>query len=359
MKANMSRWIILLLALVCAVQAASAFDVKTATVNPASGDLEPDQAVTAHYVVAYSMDTGGPEDEAFEFSTGLRNPSWSFIIYRDGIPIYTTEKPGYYPKLGAFELAYKDRVELDIQLRGTAPKTSSGEVEIIKLEHVKNKNVVDDYRVTRKVVSAEQVGSSLSVQQQNLKDLKADIDKKAADGVDVSAVQAKYDAASKALTSAASASPSKAAEHIATATKSMDEAKALLDKAWTEKEVADTGAAIESLDGNINYFVENRSMGGDPRVVSIVTKRESAVQFYSQAKDGLNAKNYPLARSKADEGLKKANEALRDAEALRDEIGEGFSLGSLLPIVGIGVVIILVIVGVVIYRKRTRWDELG
>jgi hypothetical protein len=359
MKANMSRWIILLLALVCAVQAASAFDVKTATVNPASGDLEPDQAVTAHYVVAYSMDTGGPEDEAFEFSTGLRNPSWSFIIYRDGIPIYTTEKPGYYPKLGAFELAYKDRVELDIQLRGTAPKTSSGEVDIIKLEHVKNKNVVDDYRVTRKVVSAEQVGSSLSVQQQNLKDLKADIDKKAADGVDVSAVQAKYDAASKALTSAASANPSKAAEHIATATKSMDEAKALLDKAWTEKEVADTGAAIESLDGNINYFVENRSMGGDPRVVSIVTKRESAVQFYSQAKDGLNAKNYPLARSKADEGLKKANEALRDAEALRDEIGEGFSLGSLLPIVGIGVVIILVIVGVVIYRKRTRWDELG
>ncbi|MGB4578919.1 MAG: hypothetical protein WBH94_04065, partial [Methanoculleus sp.] len=307
----------------------------------------------------YSMDTGGPEDEAFEFSTGLRNPSWSFIIYRDGIPIYTTEKPGYYPKLGAFELAYKDRVELDIQLRGTAPKTSSGEVEIIKLEHVKNKNVVDDYRVTRKVVSAEQVGSSLAVQQQNLKDLKADIDKKAADGVDVSAVQAKYDAASKALTSAASASPSKAAEHIATATKSMDEAKALLDKAWTEKEVADTGAAIESLDGNINYFVENRSMGGDPRVVSIVTKRESAVQFYSQAKDGLNAKNYPLARSKADEGLKKANEALRDAEALRDEIGEGFSLGSLLPIVGIGVVIILVIAGVVIYRKRTRWDELG
>ena len=359
MKANMSRWIILLLALVCAVQAASAFDVKTATVNPASGDLEPDQAVTAHYVVAYSMDTGGPGDEAFEFSTGLRNPSWSFIIYRDGIPIYTTEKPGYYPKLGAFELAYKDRVELDIQLRGTAPKTSSGEVEIIKLEHVKNKNVVDDYRVTRKVVSAEQVGSSLSVQQQKLRDLKADIDKKAADGVDVSAVQAKYDAASKALTSAASASPSKAAEHIATATKSMDEAKALLDKAWTEKEVADTGAAIESLDGNINYFVENRSMGGDPRVVSIVTKRESAVQFYSQAKDGLNAKNYPLARSKADEGLKKANEALRDAEALRDEIGEGFSLGSLLPIVGIGVVIILVIAGVVIYRKRTRWDELG
>jgi hypothetical protein len=361
MKANISRWIILLLALVCVVQAASAFDVKTATVNPASGDLEPSQEVTAHYVIAYNMDPANSDGESFDFSTGLRDPAWTFIIYRDGIPIYTTEKTGYYPSLGSFELAYKDKVELDVQLRGTVPKTSSGEIEIVKLEHIKNKHVEGTpYRMTRKVVSAEQVGSSLSVQQQNLKTLKADIDARAADGVDVSAAQAKYDAASKALTSAASAAPSKAAEYIASAIKNMDEAKPLLDKAWAEKEVSDTGAALESLDNKINYFVENRSMGGDPRVVSIVTKRESAVQFYSQAKDGLSASNYQLARSKAAEGLNKANEALSDADALRDEIGEGFSLGgNILLYVGIGVIVVLAIVGVVIYRKKTRWDELG
>ena len=361
MKANISRWIILLLALVCVVQAASAFDVKTATVNPASGDLEPSQEVTAHYVIAYNMDPANSDGESFDFSTGLRDPAWTFIVYRDGIPIYTTEKTGYYPSLGAFELAYKDKVELDVQLRGTVPKTSSGEIEIVKLEHIKNKHVEGTpYRMTRKVVSAEQVGSSLSVQQQNLKSLKTDIDARAADGVDVSGAQAKYDAASKALTSAASAGPSKAAEYIASAIKNMDEAKPLLDKAWAEKEVSDTGAALESLDSKINYFVENRSMGGDPRVVSIVTKRESAVQFYSQAKDGLSAKNYQLARSKAAEGLNKANEALSDADTLRDEIGEGFSLGgNLLLYVGIGIVVVLAIVGVVIYRKKTRWDELG
>jgi len=360
MKANISRWIILLLALVCVVQAASAFDVKTATVNPASGDLEPSQEVTAHYVITSYNSDKMANDESFDFSTGLRDPAWTFIVYRDEIPIYTTEKTGYYPSLGAFELAYPGNVELDVQLRGTVPKTSSGELEVIKLEHARNKNVLDDYRMTRKVVSAEQVGSSLSVQQQNLKNLKADIDARAADGVDVSAAQAKYDAASKALTSAASAAPSKAAEYIATATKNMDEAKPLLDKAWAEKEVSDTGAALESLDSKINYFVENRSMGGDPKVVSIVTKRESAVQFYSQAKDGLSASNYQLARSKAAEGLNKANEALSDADALRDEIGEGFSLGgNLLLYVGIGIVVVLAIVGVVIYRKKTRWDELG
>jgi hypothetical protein len=51
---------------------------------------------------------------------------------------------------------------------------------------------------------------------------------------------------------------------------------------------------------------------------------------------------------------------LSDADALRDEIGEGFSLGgNLLLYVGIGVIVVLAIVGVVIYRKKTRWDELG
>jgi hypothetical protein len=357
-KGKIGRWIILLLALVCVVQAAAAFDVTKTEINPASGDLEPGQQVTAHYVISYSMDTSS-DDEAFEFSTGLRNPAWTFIVYRDEIPIYTTEKTGYYPKLGAFELAYKDKVELDVQLRGTVPPTANGELEIFKLEHTRNKNVVDNYRTTRNVVSAGQVESSLSVQQQHLKELKADIDKMAADGVDVSAVQEKYSAASKALTSAASAGPSKAAEYIATATKNMDEARALLDRAWAEKEVGDTATALETLDDMITYFVEDRSMSSDPRVVTLVTKRESAVQFYSQAKDALNAQNYPLARSKATDGLNKANEALAEANALREEIGEGLDLGDILLYAGIGVVVLLIIAGVVIYRKKTRWDELG
>ena len=459
MEANISRWIILLLALVCAVQAASAFDVKTATVNPTSGDLEPDQSVTAHYVIAYNMDPANSDGESFDFSTGLRDPAWTFIVYRDGIPIYTTEKTGYYPSLGSFELAYNDKVELDVQLRGTVPKTSSGEVEIVKLEHIKNRHVEGTpYRMTRKVVSvapttvpaatfvpsggagsgtgtssgsldirstpsganiylngmyygvtptvisglpggthqikilrsgyydytlittvtagktaavsatltpistaysttSDVAGvtlaeSSLSTQQQNLNDLKADIDARAAEGVDVSAAQAKYDVASQALMSAASAGPSQAAGHIATATKNIDEGKSLLDRAWAEKEVSNTAAAIETLDGMITYFVEDRSMGSDPQVVSLVTKRESAIQFYSQAKDNLNANNYPLARSKATDGQNKANDALSDADALRDEIGEGSNFDNILLYAGIGVVGLLVLIAIVLRARH-------
>ena len=363
MKANISRWIILLLALICVVQVASAsFDIKTETIYPASGALEPGQQVTARYVLSYSMITpDDASDEAFEFSTGLQSPTWDFIVYRDGVNIYKTTKTGYYPTLTEFEISYgKGKIELDIQLRGTVPESTTGKVEVIKIQHMRDKDVKDTYSKVRDVVSTQQVTGSLSVQQQRLKDLKADIDDKAGKGVDVAATQAKYDAANQDLTHAASAGPSQAAGYIATATKTIDEAKALLDKAWAEKEVSNAAATLETLDGMITYFVENRSMGSDPQVVAIMTKRESAVQFYSQAKDNLNANNYPLARSKATEGQNKANEALSDANTLREKIGDGFNLDSnLLLYIGAGVIIVLVIVGIVIYRKKTGWDELG
>ena len=367
MKANI-RWIMFLLALVCVVQVASAaagFDIKTETINPASGNLEPGQQVTARYVFTYEMATTGTgtggTDETFEFSTGLSNPSWDFKIYRDGVAIYTTKRTGYYPVLTEYEVNYgEDDTQLDIQLRGSVPSGASGKIEVIKIQHMQGDTVRDTHSVTRDVVSATQVGSSLSLQQQNLKTLKADMDEKAALGVDVSAVQAKYNAASQALTSAASASPSQASSYITAATKSMDEAKSLLDKAWAEKEVANTAATIESLDGMITYFVENRSMGADPQVVAIMTKRESAVQYYSQAKDALNAANYPLARSKSNDSRNKATEALTDANVLREKIGEGFNIdGNLLLYIGVGVVIVLIVVGLVFYRKKSGWDELG
>ncbi|MFA7563600.1 MAG: hypothetical protein WCY70_09170 [Methanoculleus sp.] len=367
MKANITRWFILLLALVCVVQAASAaggFDIKTETVNPASGALEPNQQVTARYVLTYEMYTDDASDETLEFSTGLSNPTWDFTVYRDGVATYTTRKTGYYPVLTEFEIAYgKGDLELDAQVRGTVPSTGGSKVLIVKIDHVRNKDVKDTYSLSRDVVDSAQVAGSLSAQQQRLKDLKADIDEMSSQGVDVSAAQNKYNAASQALTSAASAGPSQAAGYISTATKAIDESKALLDKAWAEKMVADAGATIESVDELITYFVENRSMSADPQVVAIMTKRESATQFYSQAQDNLNAKNYPLARSKATDSQNKADDALKDATALREQIGDGFNLNGLnsglLLYIGVGVLIVLIVVGVFLYRKKTGWDELG
>ena len=125
MEANINRLFILLLALVCVTQATSAFDIKTETVNPASGALEPGQQVTARYVLTYDMITSGGNDETFEFSTGLSNPVWNFIVYREGVAIYTTKQTGYYPVLSEFEIGYGEgNIELDVQVSG--PVTSTG-----------------------------------------------------------------------------------------------------------------------------------------------------------------------------------------------------------------------------------------
>ncbi|MCK9307827.1 MAG: hypothetical protein M0P17_09905 [Methanoculleus sp.] len=364
MKASISRWIILLLALVCVVQVASAFEVIKEEIRPEGAILEPGQSVNAHYVFSYKMISTGSthmDDEKFEFSTGLQKPAWDFKIRREGYPdIILPTRSGAYQTLLEFEIGYGGEVELDVQLRGTVPTTSTGKLEVVKIEHFRDKTVEDEYRMTCDVVSSAQAADSLSAQQQRLKDLKADMDEKAAEGVDIAAVQAEYNAASQALTSAASAGPAQAAGYIASAKTDIDEATALLEKAWTQKAVADTGATIESLDGMITYFVENRSMASDPQVLAIITKRESAVQYYSQAQDNLNAKNYPLARSKAADGLSKANEALTDANNLKERIGEGFNFGgNLLLYIGVGVILVLVVVGVVFYRKKSGWDELG
>ncbi len=368
METGINRWIILMLALLCAVQVASAagFDVKSETIDPASGPLEPGQPVTACYVLTYEMATNDDgTDETFEFSTGLQDPVWDFKIYRDGVAIYTTKKTEFYPVLTEFEISYGDgKTELDVQLCGKVPTSTSGKVLVTKIEHLQKETVRDTHSVTRDVVTSAQVQGSLSAQQQRLKDLKANMDEKSAQGVDISAVQTEYNAASQALASAAAAGPAEAAGYISTATKALDKAEVLLDKAWAEKEVSNAGAAIETLDEMITYFVEERSMKSDAQVVAIITKRESAVQFYTQAQDSLNAANYSQARSKASDALSKANDALADANALKEKIGEGFNLGNLLGgnlllYIGIGIVIILGIVGVVLYRRKTRWDELG
>jgi hypothetical protein len=359
---TLHRAIILLLALLCVTQVASAFTIRTETINPASGALEPGQQVTAHYKIAYSMTTADGTDESFDFSTGLHDPVWTFTIYRDGVAINTVTKGGYYPSLTEFELSYgSGDIELDVQLRGSAPSSTTGSVEIIKIEHMKNGLVVDDHVVTREVLNPAEVANQLAAREKQLSDLKADIDQKAANGIDVTAATAKYNEAVDALESAETASATQAATLLATAKTKMDEASTLLDKAWAEKDVADAATVIGQVDELITYFRDNRSMSNDARVLAIITKRESAVQYYTTASDELGKGNYAAARTKAADAENKATEAYNDATALQTEIGEGFSLnfGNSLLYIGAGIILVLVVAGIFVYRKRGKWDELG
>ena len=73
---------------------------------------------------------------------------------------------------------------------------------------------------------------------------------------------------------------------------------------------------------------------------------------------------------KASEALNKGQDALNDANALKKEVGEnpftsivstvsGGVSGALMYIAIIVVIAVIAVVGIVLYRRRNRWDELG
>ena len=76
----------------------------------------------------------------------------------------------------------------------------------------------------------------------------------------------------------------------------------------------------------------------------------------------------PRHGTKAQEAFNKGNESYTDALARKKVLESGWHCpvsrnfrkipGGIILIVGI-VVVVLVVVGFVIYRKRSRWDELG
>ncbi|PKL58514.1 MAG: hypothetical protein CVV34_01890, partial [Methanomicrobiales archaeon HGW-Methanomicrobiales-5] len=73
---------------------------------------------------------------------------------------------------------------------------------------------------------------------------------------------------------------------------------------------------------------------------------------------------YSQSRSKSQEAFSKGNESYTDALARQKQLLSGWSFslpqipGGIFIVLGV-IVVILVAVGIVIYRKRSRWDELG
>ena len=102
----------------------------------------------------------------------------------------------------------------------------------------------------------------------------------------------------------------------------------------------------------------------DQQLSTIITKREVAVSYISNANDNIAHGNYVQARQKAQDAFAKGNESYTEALARQKQLMSGWipSLPKINSTVGIiiaVVAVILIIVGVVIYRKRSQWDELG
>ncbi len=88
------------------------------------------------------------------------------------------------------------------------------------------------------------------------------------------------------------------------------------------------------------------------------------MSYISNANDHIAEGEFGLARQKAQDAFLKANESYTEALTRQKEVSSGWipsipKINSTMFIILGVVAVILVVVGVIIYRKRSRWDELG
>jgi len=281
--------------------------------------------------------------------------------------------------INSFLLTYKsaDDVSVTVTLEGTAPAVTQTENQtLIQISDVDGNGHASDTKYTQSVmvVNTNDVTTAIANAKSQLSQFRTEIDEKAALDIDTSAAEAKYNEAQAKITSAQSLPStqySDALNNINTAISTISDGGTLLDKAWAEKDISEAQGPINNVDSLIAYFQGNTSTSTDARLSEIITKREVAVSYISAANDALTNGNFAQARAKAGDAYSKGNESYNDALTFKasiqatwnpfaglGSIGSIFSSSVIFIIVGV-IAVVLIIVGIIIYRKRARWDELG
>ncbi|MEN6610324.1 MAG: hypothetical protein ABFC24_05735 [Methanoregulaceae archaeon] len=380
--------IAVLLLLAGAAPAVSAWYMSNVSVSP-SGDLKSGDEVSVTYniVMDSAFEVGDELMMSTELGTtsGTGKPTWAHTVYVDGIENAGTTEAGRTIYVAGWDISYDhaDQTILAVTLKGTVqPVTSTTNLTILTVKELNSGGSTISSTVntiSRTIISTAEVSSGLSAAQSSLNQLRTDIDDKSAIGVDVSEAEAKYSSASSALSSAQGASSSDystSLKNIASAETLITEAETLLNKAWAEKVISDAQVPMTKVNTLVNYFKVNLSLSSDARVSSLVSSEETAEQYLSSANDYLSQSNYDQARIKANQAFEKANQTYTDALALNATVSgsvtgsggnvlSGISggitkgIGSSWKFILIGVVIVLVVVGILYWRSRSRWDELG
>jgi hypothetical protein len=373
------KWIVLATIILFLVPVVSAFTVSSVTIDP-SGSLTPGTPVMVSYKIQFAASSGEtfPSGSELQMSTDLESPKWTWTLILDGVENPRPQAGGRMLSLSGFELSYPAKVDQSVRvtLEGKTPTVEkTTEKSIIKIQEVDaHSNVIESSKVNRTamVINVAEVSSAIAAKRTDLQTYRTHIDEKAAIGIDTSVAEAKYnDAKSKIDTAAAlpTSQFSTALLNLNTATDLMNDGEKSLDKAWAESEVLNSQTPITNVDGVIAWFKGNKSTADLPELSPIIAKREIAVSYISTANDEIAGGNYAQARSKAAEAFAKGNESYTDILNLQYKVTHGgfdivgaiggiLKSGILIIVVAV-VAIVLIAVGVIIYRKRSRWDELG
>jgi len=369
--------VVLSLAQACAAITSSGITTSPTQVNALKpGDVISEVAGTIN--LPTSGDQTFNPDDSVEFYTQLDDAKWEVNIIINGIENPARTFAGKHATIGGYDLAYPTSNYQSVALKfsmteGTVPSSfTSGNINLVRVQELDESSdqVGAAVYVNGTVVNTGALQTQIDGMRAKLATLKADIDAKNAMNppVDVSAAQAKYTDASSAIESAAvkvSTSPSDVAGLLATAQTDIDAAEAALEQAWADQSLQQAKTMLASVDGLINEFTVNDSIKTtDSRLVAIINKRDLSAQAISNANDLYSSGSYTTSRGKSAEGLSLANQAWNLSLDLKSELGKGFqmpglpNLSAFLPVV-IVVLVILAIIGFVIYRKRSQWDELG
>jgi hypothetical protein len=360
------------------IQAVSAFAVSSITVDP-SGSLTQNTPVIVTFKVDFSAsgEETFPSSNELQMSTDLDKAKWSYSLVLDGVDTVQPANTGRVLSVSGWILSYPASVEesMKVTMEGTAPTVSqTTNKTIIKIQEVDSRNNIITSTVVERtavIVNPKDVTDKIAEKESALQVYRSHIDEKSALGIDTTAAEAKYSDAQQKISTAKSLPStqySQAYSNLNAAQTAIDDGETALDRAWAENEVANAGIPINNVDTVIAWFKSNASTKDDPQLPAIIAKREVAVSYISTATDEINNGQYDQARAKAQEAFNKGNESYTDALARQKTLGEGILSWLKLPniklpggiflIVGI-VVVVLAVVGYVIYRKRSRWDELG
>lgn len=358
--------------------AGSAYRVETAEVTP-DGDLQAGVPVTVNAVVDFPTTSGTsfPSEDTFALFTELDNPRWQWAVVIGGNENPKPESSGKFFRITGFELEYpkESSVKLRVILEGTVPQVNASQnLTVVRFQQLDPANKVredGEYSVVRRVVNPEEIARDLAEARTSLDALRTKIDQAAVQGADTTEAERKYAEADRLLNSADSGNisvKSSSAQQVSTL---IEEAEKSLERGSSQAEIDRAAEQIRNVDEMLTFFKATPELSNDPRVAAITIKRESAQQSLISAQDSQADGNYNQARIRANESATKALEAYNDSVQLRSEYAGGpnatanasatadSGVGGILPYIVVIVVIAVVAIGVLVYQRRNRWDELG
>lgn len=372
--------IAIILLLACGLAAVgSAYKVETAEVTP-DGDLQAGVPVTVSAVVDFPTTSGTsfPTQDTFSLFSELESPRWNWAVVISGNENPKPEGYGKFFKISGFELEYpkENSVKLHVTLDGTVPNVSTTQnLTVLRFQHLDQSSKVRDenggYTIIKKIVNPEDVARGLEEARTSLGQLRSAIDERTARGANTTEAERKYAEADRLLKSAESGNISMQSSTAQRAKDLIDEATSSLDLASAQAEIDRAAAQIRNVDEMLTFFKANKELANDPRVAAITVKREGADQLLTSARDSQADGNVNQARIRANESATKALDAYNDSVDLKSQFAGGSNTsgnasatansdgGGFLPYIIVIVVIAVIAIGVVVFQRRGRWDELG